>query len=231
MKKQPKYQGVTGFVGMPGSGKTYSLARIGLDAMKRGERVVCNAGFDLAGAETMATFDEFAALEGPVTVVWDELPLYFNARKWAEFPDAMLYKLTQIRKDGIRLYYSAIHELMIDTTIRRITFWFWHCRALTGRMLFRALYPPQEFRKAASKPYRRKLYVVRDEVASAYDTFGKVKLPKKIRERVGAGVPEEGTWADLAGGPEGAPARSLVVPGGVEAFAFGPDSESTPART
>jgi len=189
-----RYQGVTAYVGMPGSGKTYSLASVGLAAMARGERVVCNAGFDLEGAERLASFDEFAALEGPVVVVWDELPLYFNARKWAEFPDSMLYKFTQIRKDGIQLFYSAIHEDMIDVNIRRITFWYWQCHAITGRLLSRKLYPPMEFRKAKVKPHRRELFYVKDSIAAAYDTERKVQLPQKVRQRVAAGVPEAATW-------------------------------------
>lgn len=229
MKRRGKYQGITAFVGMPGSGKTYGLAQVGVRALAAGERVVCNAGFDLKGAETMSTFDEFAALEGPVTVVWDELPLYFNARKWAEFPDSMLYKLTQIRKDGIKLYYSTIHEMMIDTTIRRITFWFWHCNAITGRYLRRSLWPPEEFRKAKQKPVRREFVVVKDEVAALYDTHGKVALPQKVRERVKAGVPEEASWADLGAAPKGAEPRALEVPGTGSYHGFGQQREA--ART
>jgi hypothetical protein len=184
--KTSRYNGVTAFVGMPGSGKTYSLAQIGLKAMSQGKRVVCNAGFDLRGAEVLSTFDDFAALEGPVTVVWDELPLYFNARKWSEFPDSMLYKFTQIRKDGIQLYYSAIHEQMIDVNIRRITFWFWHCRAYPFGVLARSMWPPEQFRKAKQKPMRRKLSVLDTRVTDAYDTYRKVEIPSSARERIQA---------------------------------------------
>jgi len=206
MEKRGRYQGVTAFVGMPGSGKTYSLAMVGKRAMERGERVVCNAGFDLQGAEVMSTFDEFASLEGPVTVVWDELPLYFNSRKWSEFPDAMLYKFTQIRKDGIRLYYSAIHEMMIDTNIRRVTFWYWHCRAISGRLLVRKLYPPEEFRRAKAKARAREFMWLKDEVAALYDTDRKVSLPQKARKAIGAGVPELASWSPVTA-PEAAPAE------------------------
>jgi len=200
-----RYTGVTAFVGMPGSGKTLALAEIGARAMARGERVVCNAGFDLQGAERLSTFDDFAALEGPVVVVWDELPLYFNARKWSEFPDSMLYKFTQIRKDGIQLYYSAIHEQMIDVNIRRITFWFWQCRNLGLGYTIRRCYPPEQFRKANQKPYSTKLTRIKPAIYNLYDTYQKVELPSKTRKAIEAGVAEDASWGSV-GAREGAPA-------------------------
>lgn len=198
MRKRKKYQGVTAFVGMPGGGKTYALAEIGTRALARGERVYSNAGFDLQGTEVISTFDEFAALQGPAVVVWDELPLYFNARKWQEFPDAMLYKFTQIRKDGLQLYYSAIHEAMIDTNIRRITFWYYHCRAITGRFLIRKLYPPEEFRRQGQKAMGSDWVWVRDSVARAYDTDRKVAVPQRLREKIRSGASDRETWAPLS---------------------------------
>jgi hypothetical protein len=222
--RNEKYQGVTGFIGPPGGGKTYALAEVGARALGRGERVISNEGFDLLGSEVLALFEDFAAVavyctandhlqqehprvatcpDGhpwvPVTVLWDELPVFFNARKWGEFPDGMLYKFTQIRKDGIRLYYSSIDEGMIDTNIRRITFWYVHCRARTGRWLTRAKYPPHVFRKASAKPYARRSVWVRDSIAAMYDTLGKVQPPAKVRERLAAeGVLLPGTRAQLA---------------------------------
>lgn len=233
MKKRARYQGVTAFVGMPGSGKTYALAQVGLKALARGERVVCNAGFDLEGAEVIQTFDDFAALEGPAVVVWDELPLYFNARKWAEFPDSMLYKFTQIRKDGLRLYYSAIHEAMIDTNIRRITFWYWHCRAVSGRVLVRSLFPPEEFRKQQARRMRREWVYLRESVCEAYDTDRKVAMPQKIRARIVAGVPEAVPWesepvALATGGANGGPGKLRVAPSPITGALLPADDLDTP---
>lgn len=208
-----KYQGVTAFVGFPGSGKTYSLAAIGAKAIAKGETVYCNRGFDLEGAVVLQSFEQFSDVEHGI-MLWDELPLYFNARKWAEFPDSMLYKFTQIRKDGVKLFYSAIHENMIDTNIRRVTFWSWHCRAITSRYFVRALLPGPEMRRPDDRARHRELVRVRMEVASLYDTTRKVELPKKLRERLereqaereaprlGAQDPGE-----PGGAPEGVPGR------------------------
>ncbi len=205
------YTGVTGYVGMPGSGKTYSLAQVGLAAMRRGEPVFCNAGFDLAGAERFSSFDDFVSIERGI-VVWDELPLYVNARKWSEFPDGLLYKLTQIRKDGVRLYYSAIHEQMIDVNVRRITFNFWHCRSITARWFKRTLWPPEQFRKANQRPLRKEWVVVRGEVCDAYDTMAKVAAPVSVLD-LGK---KRAEWAKLT--------QSGAAPGGVPSGVPGDDS-------
>jgi hypothetical protein len=71
---------------------------------------------------------------------------------------------------------------------------------------------------------RREFVYVRDEVAKLYDTHGKVALPKKIRDRVKSGVPEEGSWADLGAAPTGAEPRLQVVSGTQDYHGFGSQS-------
>lgn len=176
MSRRRRYQGVTAFIGLPGSGKTYALAEIGLDAMRRGREVWCNAGFDLEGARRFSSFEEFAEIPNDAVVVWDELPLYVNARKWQEFPDGLLYRLTQIRKDGLELYYSTIDWRMVDVNVRRLTFWTWECRGITTRLLIRRRFPPEERRKKDERAREIKLVRVRASVGQAYDTFGKVAV-------------------------------------------------------
>lgn len=195
-----RYAGVTAAVGMPGGGKSYLLAEMASRAMAKGVRVWSNAGFDVAGTNTIESFEEFASLRGPGLVVWDELPLYFSSRRWAEFPDGMLYKFTQIRKDGLRLAYSTIHEGMVDVSIRRVTFWYWHCRTvLTRKTMVRTLWPPSEFRKASAKPLRRQIRRLDMRVASLYDTMGKVAVTADVGERVSSVSNERFSMPDAAG--------------------------------
>ncbi|HEX9705445.1 MAG TPA: hypothetical protein VGA20_09380 [Gemmatimonadales bacterium] len=185
------YSGVTAFTGMPGSGKTYGLAEVAARALRRGLPVYSNEGFDLAheGARTFCSFDEFVTVIGSteeVVICFDELPLYFNSRKWQEFPDAVLYYLTQIRKCRARLYYSAIHEAMVDANVRRLTFWYWHCRAISGRLLRRSLFPPEEFRRARAKPYRSEFVWVKRDTAGLYDTMARVSVAPSLRAKLDA---------------------------------------------
>lgn len=186
-----KYMGVTGAVGLPGSGKSYFLVEQALKAQKRGVPVYSNAGFDVAGTETIESFEHFAYLEGPCVVVWDELPLYFAARRWADFPDGMLYKLTQIRKDSIQLYYSTIHELLVDTVVRRLTFAWVEHRHMVGRLIRRTWWPPREFRTEGHAAYRKQIIYMRREVMDAYDTMGRVGVHDPTR----LSAMPEGTWS------------------------------------
>ena len=174
-----RYDGVTAFVGMPGSGKTYALAQTGLGAMKAGRQVWCNAGFDLAGAEVFSSMEEFLAVPNGSTIVFDEAPIYFNARRWQDFPDALLYRLTQIRKDGLQFFYSTIDWQMVDVTLRRLTFWTWECHAVTGRLLVRAKYPIPERRQKDEGPRRRQWSYVHGYTARSYDTVSKVAAPAR----------------------------------------------------
>lgn len=188
LRRNRRFEGVTAAVGMPGSGKTYYLAQRAWRARLEGVPVYSNAGFDIewaprdglqTRAHTLESFGDFARVEGPALVVWDELPLYFSARNWSSFPDGMLYKFTQIRKDGVRMAYSTIHEMMVDSVLRRITFWWWECHAITRRTLVRRLYPPSEFRKEGSrKGFRTEFVRVNLKVAGTYDTMGKVMVPE-----------------------------------------------------
>jgi hypothetical protein len=200
------YQGVTALTGMPGSGKTYSLAQIGLEALGRGERVYCNAGFDLEGCEVYSSMQELIDLEGPAVILIDEAPLYFNARKWQEFPDGFLYRLTQIRKDGFQLYYTSISWEMVDVNLRRMTFWVWECESLTSKRFRRHRFPAQERRQKDERPRERHRVRINPAVCAAYDTFGKVAVASSTLKR----KPKESErWAIVAAG-DTAPAGATV---------------------
>lgn len=202
------YQGVTGFTGMPGSGKSYGLVEIAARCRRQGVPYFVNEGFDVEGAYVFSSFEDFLRIPNGCVVLWDELPIYVNARKWQEFPDGLLYRLTQIRKDSLRLYFSAIDEAMVDVTVRRLTFWWWKCQSITQRVLMRSKYPHESFRKKDSKPYHRELVRVRKSVASLYDTKGKIAAPAEALRRIEetSGVKwakvETGTKALAAGGGE-----------------------------
>lgn len=176
------YRGVVGATGLPGSGKSYFLVEKALEAQRRGIPVWSNAGFDVRGTRTINSFRDFVEIQGPAVVVFDELPLFFNARKWQTFPDGMLYKLTQIRKDRVELYYSAIHQRMVDAVLRMLTFEWVRCRIIAGRILQRVHEAPEEF---GGHVYERRYSFIRKRVIEAYNTMGKVavadaSLPTKV---------------------------------------------------
>lgn len=189
-----KYQGVTAYVGLPGSGKSYALVEVAVRALAEGREVWCNSGFDVRGCKRFGSFEEFTQIPNGAVVVWDELPLFVNARKWQEFPDGLMYRLTQIRKHGLELHYSTIDWRMVDVNVRRITFWTWECVGITQRLLRRRLYPPPERRVRGERARKSRWVWVKADIADAYDTLGTVELMDKAE-------------AD----PPSAPTRGVVV--------------------
>jgi hypothetical protein len=149
----------------------------------------------LVGARPFSSFDEFCAISTGV-VVWDELPLFVNSRKWQEFPDGLLYKLTQIRKDGLQLHFSTIDWRMVDVNVRRITFWTWECYAMPLGLFLRKLYPPEERRRPKERARRTELCRIRPTVCAAYDTFGKVAIAPRKTKAI-----EAASWGAPAGPP------------------------------
>lgn len=155
------FGGFEDFLNIPGGCMNDERHREGYD----GSRWVCEHGVMLRAGQSH-----------PVVVLWDELPVYVSARKWQEFPDGLMYRLTQVRKDGLWFYYSAIHMDFVDKVVRQLTFWEWQCRSITGRVLYRQKFGHPELRKKDDKPRARELVVVKDRVAELYDTFAKVKV-------------------------------------------------------
>lgn len=213
-RRNRPYRGVTAAVGLPGSGKSYYLVEKVLEAQRRGIPTYSNAGFDVKGTETIGSFRDLVEVQGPAVIAFDELPLFFNARRWQTFPDGMLYKLTQIRKDQIELYYSTINPKMVDITLRHLTFeWVW-CRHIYGRLMRRIHKSPEEW--GGDRLYTRFVWRSK-EVEQAYDTLGRVAvhdagLPTKVSdERFVMPDLEDGEGDDREpGGPR------LRVPGPVE---------------
>jgi hypothetical protein len=188
MKK--RYMGVTAYTGLPGSGKTLTMAEVGCKAKAKGRTVWANA--DETGKRPwfrpadrhFKTHDDFLALVAEAVehgtqpvILWDELPIYVNARKWQEFPDGLLYQLSQIRKDGMELHYTAMDMAMVDINVRRITFREWKCNALGLGLHRRVLWGAPEFRKRDDKRIRGEYFRVKPDVAESYNSWGKVSAP------------------------------------------------------
>lgn len=204
------YMGVTAFVGLPGSGKTYSLAQVAWEAQRAGYRVYANEGFDPEGAMTYASFEELANVPPGCVILLDEAPLYFNARKWQEFPDGLLYKFTQVRKFGWQFYFSTIDWRMVEVNLRRLTFWVWECDHVLGPWHSRKRFPPEERRHKDERPRERHLYRLNEAVAKSYDTLGTVAVAESVTA-LGAGASSRWAIPGEAGSAGGATADPVVT--------------------
>ncbi len=177
------YEGVTCYTGPVGSGKTYAMIEDGLKLhrLHPDVPVITNAGFRVSYAtHHFSSFRGFCALVNmfPHSIVlWDELPNYVNSRAWQDFPTQLGWALTQIRKSGIWMYYTAIDFLMVDKVVRHLTASEWMCHnRLRGMLLLRSKFPALEQRQVGEQPSSRKWSFVRESVAYSYDTLGRVRI-------------------------------------------------------
>jgi hypothetical protein len=180
-----RYRGVRVYTGLPGDFKTYTLAQVGLRAMRQGRDVWVNAGFDLRGANVFNSFQELLDAPRPKVVLWDEMPVYLSARDWQNFPAELLYEWTQVRKNGDELHYTAIDLEMVDANLRRITAWEVECRALSGLFYVRTCWPALSKRRSKLKKHVWREWGMRHRsVCRSYDTYAKVAVPV-AKERSG----------------------------------------------
>jgi len=179
-----------GYVGLPGSGKTYALAARGLNALRSGRRVFSN--FGLQGSLPIDAWDHnnmgkpekgknpdnpctcgscFVSISKAV-ILLDEINLWAPSRLWNELPLGLMHRWAQIRKYETMILWSAQHEARVDKVVRELTGFIWECQTNWNRRKFilRA-YEPNDFRKQSAKALETKKLKLRRSIASAYDTL------------------------------------------------------------
>jgi hypothetical protein len=187
---------VEGYIGLPGSGKTYALASRGIEFVKAGYRVFSN--FELEGTRPILGWDCenvgntrdpgppcecgrcFVSLSHAVVLV-DEINLWAPSRMWNALPLALLHRWAQVRKFETHILWSAQHEARVDKAIRELTGYIWECSMLPGARALHWIpgwptfrlraFEPADMRKQGSKPIYKQNLKLRKRVALAYDTF------------------------------------------------------------
>lgn len=114
---------IRGYFGLPGSGKTYSMTR---DAAVecRGRRVYSNYHLEVPGASEVVYLsrpqDLVRCHDG--LVLLDEAGLWLPSFIWKRIPEELLWKLAQVRKCGLDLWYSAQSPARVVKVLRELTF-------------------------------------------------------------------------------------------------------------
>lgn len=165
---------IEGYVGRPGSGKTYTLTERALRERAKGRQVFAN--YAIRGCFTF-TPDQLLDLP-PGLVVIDEAHLWFPARGSLNLPPSWLAGMSQTRKNGWDLMWAAQHEGRVDRVVRDISSWMWLCSAWlrTGGhpTLFRASsFEPEFFRRPKHKMTTTTRFFSQ-KTADSYDTFEKL---------------------------------------------------------
>lgn len=171
---------IEGYIGRPGSGKSYTLTERALREAKRGRQVFCNYGLV---ADNVWTFTPDQLLDlPPGLIVIDEAHLWFPARMSLKLPPSWLAMLSQTRKNGWDLLWCAQHENRCDRVLRDVSSYLWLCSAwvkMDGHPMFFVAdsYEPEFFRNPKRKMTRRLRRFDR-KVAAAYDTFESLTVAK-----------------------------------------------------
>jgi hypothetical protein len=167
---------IEGWIGRPGAGKTYTLTERALVARKRGVEVFANYPIDGCW---LFTPEQLLDLP-PGLIIIDEAHLWFSARQAMSLPPSWLAEMSQTRKNGWNLIWSAQHEARVDRVIRDITNWMWLTTAWfkhNGHPLFfkTTSWEPEFFRNERRKMVT-KWSLFDPRVAGAYDTHAKLTV-------------------------------------------------------
>ena len=187
---------IEAYIGRPGTGKTYTLTERALREKAKGQDVYTN--YPVKGC-TLFGPDDLLHLP-PGVIVIDEAHLWFPARQALRLPPSWLAKLSQTRKSGWTMLWSTQHEKRVDSVLRDVTNWFWLCRCyqIPGSpkpFLFTAqCYEPEEFRQKKKAYYTTRRFF-RQQVASAYDTYGSIAVAKHAQSQTDAYAGTEGDAA------------------------------------
>lgn len=172
-----------GFYGLPGAGKTYLLASIGLDAIKKGREVYAN--FRLTGAHYFNDiFDIINVRKGVILI--DEINLSFPSRMWDKLPPQFLYFWSQTRKMELDIYFTSQHPDRVDKVPKEICNWSWW--VVKVKILFLDFhiarkYLPEHITKEKRKNYEVRFFKRKAEVMNAFNTMELIELPKHLLEK------------------------------------------------
>lgn len=113
---------IRGYFGLPGAGKTYSMVRDVLSY--RGKTIYANFHLNLPDDYNFVYLSnpvEFIKIKSGV-VLLDEAGLWLPSFIWKKIPDDLLFKLAQVRKFELDLFYSAQNPARVVKVLREITF-------------------------------------------------------------------------------------------------------------
>jgi hypothetical protein len=163
---------IEGFIGRPGSGKSYAMTAKALAEADRDRLVFVNWAVNHPNVY-MFTPDQLLDLP-PGLVMIDEAHLWFPARGALKLPMSWLAGMSQTRKKGWDLIWAAQHERRIDSVVKDVTSWLWKCQAFFSYnnhpVLFKRDCWEPEFFRQPKKKWTTEVSLFSQRVADAYNT-------------------------------------------------------------
>lgn len=228
---------ITGYIGGIGTGKTMNGARDAIEtARRRSAMLVSNITINaedldvrkLAIGHDGIDLDQLRDLirqcqlsDRGMVLLLDEVGILMPARFWQDFPIDLMYVLSQSRKLGVDLIYTAQDVDQVDATLRRLTTFVWLVKSFPPASIERSERGkrPWFFMMAKSKvryidsqlraPIGRKWRRYSRRWETAYSTAELVAPPEVFRERSRrrrARLAAPGPAASAAGGAVSEPA-------------------------
>lgn len=168
---------VEGFVGLPGSGKTYWISRLGLEAIKKGRKVYSN--FKLEGATYYKDLMDILDVSEGVILV-DEINLVCPSRWWDRFPPKLAYWWSQTRKNQLDVYWTAQHQDRVDKIVKEITNYIWEIHRLPFRLRSMACYLPEQIGKVKRESFGFRFFVLSPKIWSHFNTYERIDIAKNL---------------------------------------------------
>jgi hypothetical protein len=177
---------IVAYTGLAGSGKTYHMTRIALALIQRSEIVFSR--HELEGAYPLIDEREMLKMRD-CHVFFDEWHQDHSAKEWWNMDEVLKHIVTQSRKYGITIHWSAQHWLYMDSFIRRNTDWCWIHRALfrdadTGvskiglHRAYKVAGLEAELKHRNPEVLAKRWIVIRRKVYERYDSFKPIMLSK-----------------------------------------------------
>lgn len=187
---------IEGYIGRPGSGKSYTLTERAMREADRGRTVFANYSINHKNCYTFAP-DQMLDLP-PGVIVVDEAHLWFPARMALRLPPSWLAMLSQTRKNGWDLLWASQHESRVDRIMRDVSSWMWLCSAWYSwndhpGVFVAKCYEPEVFRRP-KRHITRTVKLFDPKIANAYDTFERLVVAEHAQSKDDQYGKKSQTW-------------------------------------
>jgi hypothetical protein len=169
---------VEGFVGLPGSGKTYYLTKLGVEAIKKGRPVFAN--FKLEGAKYYNDLKQVMDIKEGLILV-DEINLICPSRWWDRFPVELAYWWSQTRKNQLDVYWTSQHQDRVDKIVKEISNFIWEIRRLPFNFRFAICFLPEQIGKSKRESFGTRYFRLNKKIWNNYNTFERIEIPRNLK--------------------------------------------------
>lgn len=187
--------GLSIYAGMQGEGKTVSLVeQLEYIRRKYPQVTICtnfgykNQNFPLKAWDYIIDTDFKKEFPDGIVFAIDEIQNEFNVYETRNFNMDLLWKITQQRKSGVKIYGTSQHFTRVTKPLRQQTFEVVECRTILGRWTFQRAFDAQEYDALVDSPLQlkklsrkwRKNFVQTDKLRSLFESYAIIERLKKI---------------------------------------------------